>query len=73
MNTSKDRILTTHVGSLPRTQHVTDLIFAQENGADYDHQDYENTIKHSVADVVARQVKVGVDLNIKYSIFVLNY
>jgi len=27
-----DRILTTHVGSLPRSAAVTDLVFAQERG-----------------------------------------
>ena len=30
------KILTTHVGSLPRTQDVVDFIFAREHGKDYD-------------------------------------
>ena len=29
---SSDRILTTHVGSLPRPQEVVDLLFAQDRG-----------------------------------------
>ena len=32
MKTSQDRILTTHVGSLPRSKAVTDTVFAQERG-----------------------------------------
>ena len=32
MKTSSDRILTTHVGSLPRPQDVVDLLFAQDRG-----------------------------------------
>ena len=44
MAMSADRILTTHVGSLPRSQQVTDLIFAQENGDKFDMQEYERVI-----------------------------
>ena len=32
MRTSTDRILTTHVGSLPRSQAVTDVLFGREHG-----------------------------------------
>ncbi len=62
MTSSATRIFTTHVGSLPRTQQVTDLIFAQENGEPYDQQEYDQVIAAAVRDVVARQVAVGVDL-----------
>ena len=62
MTPSATRILTTHVGSLPRTQQVTDLIFAQENGEPYDQQEYDRVIAAAVRNVVARQVAVGVDL-----------
>lgn len=62
MPSSVYRILTTHVGSLPRTKQVTDLIFAQENGDKFDAQDYKRVIAAAVHDVVDRQVKVGVDL-----------
>ena len=33
---SRDRILTTHVGSLPRNEKLSDLLMAQEEGKDYD-------------------------------------
>jgi 5-methyltetrahydropteroyltriglutamate--homocysteine methyltransferase len=32
MKTSSSRILTTHVGSLPRSRAVTDLVFGREQG-----------------------------------------
>jgi 5-methyltetrahydropteroyltriglutamate--homocysteine methyltransferase len=33
---SRDRILTTHVGSLPRNEKLSDLLMAQEEGKEYD-------------------------------------
>ena len=36
MKTSGERILTTHVGSLPRSKAVTDGVFARENEQDFD-------------------------------------
>ena len=62
MPSAVERILTTHVGSLPRSQRVADLIFARENGSPYDLSEYERTIADAVSAVVARQVAVGVDL-----------
>ena len=60
MISSNDRILTTHVGSLPRSQAVTDTVFAQEKGETV--ADAENIIRQAVDDVVARQVATGVDI-----------
>jgi 5-methyltetrahydropteroyltriglutamate--homocysteine methyltransferase len=61
MKTSTDRILTTHVGSLPRSQAITDIVFAQEQGKTLVAEDHQ-TIREAVADVVARQVAAGVDV-----------
>jgi len=58
--TSQERILTTHVGSLPRSRAVTDTVFAQERGESPD--DAARIIRDAVRDVVARQVDVGVDV-----------
>lgn len=33
---STDRILTTHVGSLPRSAPIVDLLYKKENGEHYD-------------------------------------
>jgi 5-methyltetrahydropteroyltriglutamate--homocysteine methyltransferase len=55
------RILTTHVGSLPRSAKVAELLFARELGSPYDQQDFEDTMTDAVASVIARQTAVGVD------------
>jgi 5-methyltetrahydropteroyltriglutamate--homocysteine methyltransferase len=57
-----DRILTTHVGSLPRSDAVTDLVFAQERGEAIDAAEFSSVIGAAVDDAVARQVASGVDL-----------
>jgi 5-methyltetrahydropteroyltriglutamate--homocysteine methyltransferase len=57
-----DRILTTHVGSLPRSKDVTDLVFAQERGEAVDPAQFDAVIGAAVDDVVARQVEAGIDL-----------
>jgi 5-methyltetrahydropteroyltriglutamate--homocysteine methyltransferase len=58
---SSDRILTTHVGSLPRTQAVTDVLFARENNGVLP-PDPDKVIADAVKDIVAKQVAVGIDV-----------
>ncbi len=60
MQTSTDRILTTHVGSLPRSKAVTDVVFAQEKGEELPNA--HAIIHDAVDEVVARQVANGVDI-----------
>ena len=55
-------ILTTHVGSLPRSQTVTDVIFARERGDARDAARDDAVIAQAVAEVVRRQVQVGIDI-----------
>ena len=62
MKLSTDRILTTHVGSLPRSKAVTDGVFAKENEQPFDAAELAVTIRHAVDEVVARQVQTGVDI-----------
>jgi 5-methyltetrahydropteroyltriglutamate--homocysteine methyltransferase len=62
MTTSTKRILTTHVGSLPRSKAVTDLVFAKERGEKVDDKKFSRTIKDAVNTVVARQVASGIDI-----------
>ncbi len=56
------RILTTHVGSLPRTQAVTDFIFARENEQEFSPQAFDHCMASAVAETVRRQVDVGIDI-----------
>jgi 5-methyltetrahydropteroyltriglutamate--homocysteine methyltransferase len=62
LQTSTDRILVTHVGSLPRSQAVTDVLFARERGERLDDGAANATIAEAVREVVRRQVKAGVDV-----------
>ncbi|WP_370400709.1 cobalamin-independent methionine synthase II family protein [Sulfitobacter sp. JB4-11] len=53
-------VLTTHAGSLPRTQEVVDFIFAREHGKPYDQDAFDATMTAAVSATVARQVAAGV-------------
>ena len=56
------RFLTTHVGSLPRSQPVVDLIFARERGEPIDETAFEAVMRDAVDEVVRRQVAAGIDI-----------
>ncbi|MGH8224424.1 MAG: cobalamin-independent methionine synthase II family protein [Woeseiaceae bacterium] len=62
MRGSTERILTTHVGSLPRSQAVTDVLFAREKGAIKDKRAAASVISDAVKDVVRRQMEAGIDV-----------
>lgn len=62
MKTSTDRILTTHVGSLPRPQNVVDLLFAQDRGEPYDPAKFDREVGDAVAGVIQKQTSVGMDI-----------
>ncbi|MFZ2508768.1 MAG: cobalamin-independent methionine synthase II family protein [Steroidobacteraceae bacterium] len=62
MKRSADRILTTHVGSMPRTQAVTDVLFARERNEIADRAAAARVIADGVRDVVRRQVETGIDV-----------
>jgi len=62
MKTSKDRILTTHTGSLPRPKTLTELILARETGGAVDAASFEAQAAKAVDDVVGKQVAAGIDI-----------
>ena len=62
MKTSTDRILTTHVGSLPRPQDVVDLLFAQDRGEAVDMAQFDSVMTRGVSDAVRKQKQSGVDI-----------
>ena len=62
MRTSTDRILTTHVGSLPRGAEVAKGLFAIDAGETVDLEQHEAAVKREVSEVVQRQVDTGVDI-----------
>ena len=55
-------IQTTHVGSLPRSKAVTDLVFAAERGEAVDPAEFDRVIGAAVDETVAKQVAAGIDL-----------
>ena len=55
-------ILTTHVGSLPRSKAVTELIFARERGEPYSADEFNEVMAEHVSEVVARQIQAGIDI-----------
>jgi 5-methyltetrahydropteroyltriglutamate--homocysteine methyltransferase len=62
MHRSRDRILTTHVGSLPRPTDLLDLMKAKIHGQPYDPAVYEARVRSAVAESVRRQVACGIDI-----------
>jgi 5-methyltetrahydropteroyltriglutamate--homocysteine methyltransferase len=62
MKLSTDRILTTHVGSLPRSGAVVELLYKKDSGEPYDEAAFDAAIAAGVADAVAKQIAAGVDV-----------
>jgi 5-methyltetrahydropteroyltriglutamate--homocysteine methyltransferase len=62
MITSRDRILTTHVGSLPRNDTLTDLLIRREAGETIDAETMAAEMDRAVREVIDRQVAAGIDI-----------
>ena len=56
------KTLTTHVGSLPRSQEVVDFIFAREREEPFDQVAFDACMTRSVSDTVGKQVAAGIDI-----------
>src|SRR6476619_6742888 len=59
---SRDRILTTHVGSLPRNEKLSDLLMAQEEGKPHDPKVLTDEMDKAVRHVVKGQQDAGIDI-----------
>jgi len=62
MKRSENRILTTHVGSLPRPQGLIDLMFAKAEGRQVDEAELSRSTRDAVREVVGHQLNVGIDV-----------
>ena len=62
MQTSHSRILTTHVGSLPRSAALADLLIDQEQGKDIDLAALNREAELAVQHVIQKQAESGVDI-----------
>jgi 5-methyltetrahydropteroyltriglutamate--homocysteine methyltransferase len=62
MRTSKERILVTHTGSLPRPQQLQDLMFTKLDDGEFDEQQLRTQTRDAVSDAVRRQAEAGIDI-----------
>jgi hypothetical protein len=62
MKTSTNRILTTHVGSIPRPESITTLLRARVSGQTIDEAQRSARVAEAMAEVVRRQAEVGIDV-----------
>src|SRR5499427_8382486 len=62
MRTSVNRILTTHVGSLPRPPELKQLLVRKDQGEPYDTAELDRQTRQAVMDIVRRQAEVGIDM-----------
>jgi hypothetical protein len=58
--TSATRIRTTHVGSLPRSPEVLELLYRRDAGDDP--PQFDDVVRSAVVDAVAKQVAVDIDV-----------
>lgn len=62
MKRSVDRILTTHVGSMPRPPELRAMLDARQAQEPYDEEALAILVKQSVADIVRQQAEAGLDI-----------
>ena len=62
MISSRDRILTTHVGSLPRSEALSELLVRREAGDSYDPAQIDAEMDKAVRQVVVKQKEAGIDI-----------
>ena len=62
MHRSTDRILTTHVGSLPRPADLYAMIEQKQEGGAIDQAAFAGRVKSAVAEIVKRQAEAGIDI-----------
>jgi 5-methyltetrahydropteroyltriglutamate--homocysteine methyltransferase len=62
MKASQDRILTTHVGSLPRPPELKELLVRKDQSQPYDKAALDRLTRQAVLDIVRRQAQTGIDI-----------
>jgi len=62
MKRSEDRILSTHVGSLPRPERMLEFLERREAGEEIDEDAFEDAVREATESVVRRQDEVGIDV-----------
>jgi 5-methyltetrahydropteroyltriglutamate--homocysteine methyltransferase len=62
MNLSRDRILVTHVGSLPRSEALSEMLIDREEGKPLSEQQLADEMDSAVRHVIAKQAEAGIDI-----------
>ena len=62
MRSSRDRILTSHAGSLPRPDALIEANRMRASGSGVDELQFQAQLRSAVSDVVGRQKALGIDL-----------
>jgi 5-methyltetrahydropteroyltriglutamate--homocysteine methyltransferase len=62
MQTSRERILTTHTGSLPRPPELRALLVKKDRGEPYEKAELERLTREAVLTIVRRQAETGIDI-----------
>lgn len=62
MRISTDRIVSTHVGSLPRPDHLISNLQAKDAGRAYDRTAFDRDVASSIHDIVDTQARLGIDI-----------
>lgn len=62
MDHDADRLLTTHIGSLPRPPELLELLKRRQDGETVDPDEWERTVTDATETVVRRQAEVGLDV-----------
>src|SRR5262245_38041772 len=62
MQSSQQRILTTHTGSLPRPRLLLDLLVRQERGEPIDKEEFDRQVEAAVKGVINKQLAAGIDI-----------
>jgi 5-methyltetrahydropteroyltriglutamate--homocysteine methyltransferase len=62
MKCSQNRIITTHVGSLPRLERLDELLIRADHGRPVDPAEFEAEVGRSLDYVVAKQLEAAVDV-----------
>jgi 5-methyltetrahydropteroyltriglutamate--homocysteine methyltransferase len=62
MKVSQERILVTHVGSLPRNEKLSDMLVRQEAGEAFDAAEMAAEMDKAVRHVVAKQAEARIDI-----------
>jgi len=62
MRYSNDRILTTHVGSLPRPHRLLDILKIRLEGGEVEESVFADLLQNSVEEMVQNQAEAGIDI-----------